>query len=78
VGEDMIQRNHIDEFNEAYEKYKKEVEAFSGGLIHTDKAEFTKMYAFYSSAIYPVMYKYFEELCKVYSKGIKLTKGNER
>jgi hypothetical protein len=41
------------EFNNLYLEYKKTVEEFSGGLVSTDKAEFIKMYAFYTTVTYP-------------------------
>jgi hypothetical protein len=41
------------EFDELYSEYKKTVEEFSGGLVSTDKAEFIKMYAFYTTITYP-------------------------
>lgn len=49
-----------DLFGEMYDKYSKEVEKFSGGLLTTGKAEFLKLYAFYSSTIQPDINKYVE------------------
>jgi hypothetical protein len=46
-------KNHNDEFNKMYEKYESKVEGYSGGLVTTNKADFIKLYAFYSEVIYP-------------------------
>lgn len=53
-------KNDNDVFDEMYEKYSKEVDNFSGGIVTTDKAEFLKLYAFYSSTIQPIINKYVE------------------
>jgi hypothetical protein len=34
-------------FNELYTRYKNKVEAMSGGLMETSKADFIKLFAFY-------------------------------
>jgi hypothetical protein len=39
------------EFDEVYEKYLRTLDSFSSGLVNTNKAEFIKMYAFYTSVI---------------------------
>jgi hypothetical protein len=46
------------EFEEAYEKYRKEVEINSGGLVETNRSDFLKQYSFYSTVIHPVLNKY--------------------
>lgn len=53
-------KNSDNEFNEAYEKYQKEVEKWSGGLVQTDKGEFLKQYAFYSTVVFPVINEYWD------------------
>jgi hypothetical protein len=36
-------------FNELYKKYKDKVDAMSGGLVETSKADFIKLFAFYET-----------------------------
>lgn len=48
------------EFEHLYLKYEEEVKKWSGGLITTDRVEFLKQYAFYSSTIQPIVDKYVE------------------
>lgn len=50
-----MSRRGQNEFREAYEKYKEEVERLSGGLVETNMAEFVKMNAFYTSTIEPIL-----------------------
>jgi hypothetical protein len=48
------------EFDNMYEKYQKEVEIWSGGLIQTNKADFLKQYAFFSTVLNPIITEYVE------------------
>jgi hypothetical protein len=41
-----MKENSDEHFKELYEKYAKEVESFSGGLVATNKSEFLKFYVF--------------------------------
>jgi hypothetical protein len=50
--------NSNKEFDEAYEKYQKEVEKWSGGLVQTNKGDFLKQYAFYTTVVNPVIEEY--------------------
>ena len=47
------QHKKQDEFEKVYKEYKKSVKSFSGGLVKTNKADFIKMYFFYSTVIQP-------------------------
>lgn len=44
-------KNHNDEFSKMYEKYESKVKEYSGDLVTTNKADFIKIYAFYSEII---------------------------
>lgn len=53
-----------DEFNKMYEKYKEKVESNSGGLVTTNKADFFKLYSFYSEVIHPDIIQLWKEYLK--------------
>lgn len=61
-------KDYNKDFDEMYEKYIKEVEKWSGGLVKTDKAEFVKMYAFYITTVNPSIEEYFHKLHKYMAK----------
>lgn len=56
------QQKQQSKFEEAYEKYRKEVEINSGGLVETNRTDFLKQYAFYSTVVHPTLIRYFDAL----------------
>ena len=54
------QKQNQDEFEKMYKEYKRTVKHFSGGLVKTNRSDFIKLYAFYSTVDHPNMVKMWE------------------
>jgi hypothetical protein len=62
------EQDYNKEFNKLYDDYQMEVQTLSGGLVQTNKADFLKLYSFYTSVIRKDVNNQFEIFLKIMSK----------
>lgn len=60
IIEELNSKKRNNEFEDLYNKYEDTLEGYSGGLVSTNKSDFLKMYAFFTTVSEPHNRKYWE------------------